>query len=411
MRPQDLLNMPPPVPDPGPPDPSILRRQSREERMQRMQGLIDNFTFSLGSGLTASAEARGGARNKTYAGVGAALQAPAFLEKARQEFALKQQQEAARAEEMRQRLAQDAAQLEQQKVRDTETASQNLETNYRLSHPPAPPPVLPLPSDVEDQRTRMALAAQRPPAPRNPVPGTDVPLPAAVAAQRIAIANATKTPPQPREGPAPQQIRYTDEQGVERLGVIDTSTGQIRPAVTPTGKEAKPTVTSATKATLSERKALGFYERVSNAKDALDAMESDIGQMGLAAQAQLTYAPNVLQTAVGKRYTQAANDFINATLRRESGAAISDKEYERFNKIYFPRPGDDAATLAQKKKARDVQLGSFQTEAGRAFKEKYGEDPDALPAPVIPKGATIVPGASNAVIEWKRGVGVIPNNP
>ncbi len=121
MRPQDLIGMPPPVPDPGPPDPSVLRRQSRTERMQHIQELIDNFTFSLGSGLSASAEARGGARNKTYAGVGAALNAPAQLRAAQEAFALKKQQEAAAEQDRQAQLANTARQL-------AETERHNLVT-------------------------------------------------------------------------------------------------------------------------------------------------------------------------------------------------------------------------------------------------------------------------------------------
>ncbi len=88
MQPEDM--------EPGGPGfgapPPIRVGQTREQRKARIQGLIDNFTFSLGAGLSASAEARGGAKNRTMAGMGAALQAAAFLEQARQAQA-KQAQE------------------------------------------------------------------------------------------------------------------------------------------------------------------------------------------------------------------------------------------------------------------------------------------------------------------------------
>lgn len=129
--------------------------------------------------------------------------------------------------------------------------------------------------------------------------------------------------------------------------------------------------------TAAEKKALGFYRRVDNALDQIDQMEGEVSQMGLGGQTRLTYAPNFLQSPVGKRFTQAKNDFINATLRRESGAAISDGEYKRFDQIYFPQPGDDAPTLAQKKKARDVQLDSLITDAGRAYTAEFGDTPKA----------------------------------
>ena len=43
---------------------------------------------------------------------------------------------------------------------------------------------------------------------------------------------------------------------------------------------------------------------------------------------------------------QAQRDFINATLRQESGAVISEQEFKNGQKQYFPQPGDSKAVLA-----------------------------------------------------------------
>lgn len=178
-------------------------------------------------------------------------------------------------------------------------------------------------------------------------------------AQAIRIAGANRAPV------SEPLVPTTDAQG----NTTYTPRSQAAGMKVPTSSQNKPP-------TSAERKMLGFYERVSNSLDSVDSMERDIAKMSnsLYDQAQLTYAPNFLQSPVGKRFTQAKNDFINASLRRESGAAISDGEYKRFDQIYFPRPGDDAPTLLQKKKARDVQLETFKTESGKAFAEKYGDE-------------------------------------
>ncbi|MDD5199244.1 MAG: hypothetical protein PHC88_05520 [Terrimicrobiaceae bacterium] len=140
--------------------------------------------------------------------------------------------------------------------------------------------------------------------------------------------------------------------------------------------------------TAAQLKMLGFYERVDGALDAINLLEPDIAKMGIIGQTRLNNAPNIMQSSVGQRYNQAKNDFINASLRRESGAAISDGEYARFNSIYFPQPGDDAAVLAQKKKARDTQLKTFKTESGRAYTQAYGEDEAPnTPGPAAPGAA------------------------
>ena len=45
---------------------------------------------------------------------------------------------------------------------------------------------------------------------------------------------------------------------------------------------------------------------------------------------------------------QAQRNFINAVLRRESGAVISPEEFDNARKQYFPQPGDEPASIAQK---------------------------------------------------------------
>jgi hypothetical protein len=75
------------------------------------------------------------------------------------------------------------------------------------------------------------------------------------------------------------------------------------------------------------------------------------------------FSPSNVQQTV-----QAQRDFINAVLRRESGATISPAEFENANKQYFPQPGDKPEVLAQKKANRDLVIKGFATQAGPAGK-------------------------------------------
>jgi len=61
--------------------------------------------------------------------------------------------------------------------------------------------------------------------------------------------------------------------------------------------------------------------------------------------------------------SQAMRDFINATLRRESGAAISPSEFDNAIKQYFPQPGEDKSVSEQKRKNREVAIKGI-TDAG-----------------------------------------------
>ena len=78
-----------------------------------------------------------------------------------------------------------------------------------------------------------------------------------------------------------------------------------------------------------------------------------------------------------RKYKQARDDFINAQLRRESGAAISDPEYERANQQYFPQPGDSAAVVAQKARNRALAVEGMIRNAGPNYKPSplVGEQP------------------------------------
>lgn len=80
--------------------------------------------------------------------------------------------------------------------------------------------------------------------------------------------------------------------------------------------------------------------------------------------------PGVGNYAVSPEYQQAEQaqrDFINATLRRESGAAISPSEFENAQKQYFPQPGDKPPNLAQKARNRQTAIEGIRAAAGPAY--------------------------------------------
>ena len=71
-----------------------------------------------------------------------------------------------------------------------------------------------------------------------------------------------------------------------------------------------------------------------------------------------------------QRFDQAKRDFINAKLRKESGAAIAQSEFDNAAAQYFPVPGDDEKTVEQKRKNRELVTRDLLAEAG--------VDPDKL---------------------------------
>lgn len=77
---------------------------------------------------------------------------------------------------------------------------------------------------------------------------------------------------------------------------------------------------------------------------------------------------NYLVSSDKQRLDQAQRNFINASLRRESGAAISPSEFASANAQYFPQPGDGSEVLAQKKQNRLRQIEGLARAAGPTYK-------------------------------------------
>lgn len=63
-----------------------------------------------------------------------------------------------------------------------------------------------------------------------------------------------------------------------------------------------------------------------------------------------------------QRYMQAAEQWIRAFLRKESGAAIGKDEFVRDFKVYFPQPGDSKEVIDQKAQARIRAMQGFAGE-------------------------------------------------
>lgn len=123
--------------------------------------------------------------------------------------------------------------------------------------------------------------------------------------------------------------------------------------------------------TEAQGKDLTYANRATEANPTLDSMANTIASYNPAKwmayiAAENTTIGNTLVPAEIKQIRQAERNFATAVLRRESGATISPTEFAVMEKQYFPRPGDDAKTLAQKAQLRNTAIESFKTSAGSA---------------------------------------------
>ena len=78
-------------------------------------------------------------------------------------------------------------------------------------------------------------------------------------------------------------------------------------------------------------------------------------------------ARGAVQSADTQMYDQAAQDWIRAKLRKESGAAIGVDEARQEYATYFPMVGDTPEKIAQKAEARRVVTLGMKNAAGKAY--------------------------------------------
>ena len=117
--------------------------------------------------------------------------------------------------------------------------------------------------------------------------------------------------------------------------------------------------------TEGQSKALLFGTRMQEANEVLDALASDgkvFSTPGSTAGYGIGAAVNALNSSGGQQLDQAKRNFLNAVLRRESGAVIADSEFANADKQYFPQIGDSKDVIAQKKRNREVAMRGILAE-------------------------------------------------
>ncbi len=95
--------------------------------------------------------------------------------------------------------------------------------------------------------------------------------------------------------------------------------------------------------------------RPSIIKQGMESLPLIGGLAGAGANAWFASAPQ-------QQVEQAQRDFVNAVLRRESGAAIAKDEFSNAEKQYFPQIGDGPEVIRQKAKNRELAIRGILSE-------------------------------------------------
>lgn len=181
-----------------------------------------------------------------------------------------------------------------------------------------------------------------------------------------------KAPPKDK---APKELKWEvvkDQVGPDGQPILyNKETSEFKLGTFPGGTSAKPSNKPATDA---QSLAAGFGKRMQGAEDIFTDLQNKgykPAETGATFRRNLPnkIGGNLFRNSSDQMQEQAERNFVNAVLRRESGAAISPSEFASAEQQYFPRMGDSPEVLAQKKANRLQSIESMKASAGPAWEK------------------------------------------
>ena len=162
---------------------------------------------------------------------------------------------------------------------------------------------------------------------------------------------------------------------VQAIPSMTSVLDQQAPAAAPTA--GKPLMGKGTSLTESQGNAAAYGMRMKEADSILEQMAKEgtlrganIEAVPFVGEGLGKILPSFLggTNAAQQQVNQAKANFVTAVLRKESGASISDAEFAREDKKYFPQVGDDEKTIKQKADARKLAIKAMELQAGPGAK-------------------------------------------
>ena len=108
--------------------------------------------------------------------------------------------------------------------------------------------------------------------------------------------------------------------------------------------------------TEAQSNALVFSQRMRQSNNVLNDLEKEGTKIGQSIASGIPLVGNYLLSDEYQKYDQAKRNFVNAVLRKESGAAIAESEFANAERQYFPVPGDSEAVIEQKRRNRELAM-------------------------------------------------------
>lgn len=157
---------------------------------------------------------------------------------------------------------------------------------------------------------------------------------------------------------------------------VDPATGAV---TFQQGQNIKPLTEGQSKDTVFSTRAAGALPLIDKYGDAL----TSLGQEALSG---IPILGNYLRSDEHQQAEQAGKEFLQAILRKDTGAAITPAETSEYGTVYLPRPGDSEAVLAQKKQSRERALKAI--EAGMPPQAILAQEKALSESTALPEGVT-----------------------
>ncbi|KPK69945.1 MAG: hypothetical protein AMJ84_08645, partial [Acidithiobacillales bacterium SM23_46] len=160
-------------------------------------------------------------------------------------------------------------------------------------------------------------------------------------------------------------------------GQVDTETGRFYPINPPTGFVVETTAEGGTRIVQGPGAGQTFREQESKdivyaarAEGALADLEPVAEELANLAPRLFEYVPlgqgRQFQSPEYQRANVAAMEFLAAILRKDTGAAITQKEIDIYGQTYLPQPGDSPQALEQKTRARRRAIDALRAPMSKA---------------------------------------------
>lgn len=200
--------------------------------------------------------------------------------------------------------------------------------------------------------------------------------------------------------------RAPEKENVELVETYDPATGTMTytPKNAAVGKISKvPEGQKPKEYKQFELESAGYASRMAGALDIMRGVEGKEGFNPVSATVSAAESTPLIGGVLGRAasspdlqlYKNAAQDWVRAKLRKESGAVIGEDEMKKEYETYFPVLGDKPEVIEQKRKLRERATKAMVNSSQGAYSNIYGSSPSE----VIPTGQSINNNVFNSVQE------------